>query len=112
MSTTRDGHTPGTAQPQAPAEQGAQRCQQDLQSFAHGWPRLLDAETAARYLSVSKWCLIELMNAGDITPIRIRRPRTARAMKTKPVGDVMRRRLFDRLDLDALVDRWRAEGVG
>lgn len=99
-----DGHSPGTATTPALEPQGRETRQQDCLS----WPRLLDERLGAAYLGVSVWTFRELINAGDIAPVKVPRPRTAKAMRTRPAGDVMRRKLVDRLDLDRLVDSWKA----
>jgi hypothetical protein len=64
-------------------------------------PRLLDVNAAAAYLSISPWAVRDLEAAGELP--RVRLPLGGR-------GD-LRRLLFDRRDLDRLVDRSR-EGQG
>ena len=63
-------------------------------------PRLLDVKAAARYLGgLSIWTVRALVADGHIRPVElpsVRRP-----------GERSRRLLFDRVDLDAAVDRWR-----
>lgn len=60
-------------------------------------PRLLDVNAAAAYLSVSPWTIRDLEAAGELHRVRL------------PLGrSEVRRLLFDRLDLDRLVDRSRA----
>ncbi len=83
--------------------QGRETRQQDWIS----WPRLLDEKRAAAYLGLSVWTFREMINAGDVRAVLVPRPRTAKALKTRPVGTTMRRKLVDRVDLDALVDRWK-----
>lgn len=69
-----------------------------IAAVAETWlPRLLDVEGAAAYLSVSTWTIRDLESAGELR--RVRLPLTGR--------DV-RRLLFDRADLDRLVDRAKA----
>jgi hypothetical protein len=60
-------------------------------------PRLLDLGTAAAYLSVSPWTVRDLEAAGVLPRVRV------------PVGDggELRKLLFDREDLDHLINRWK-----
>jgi Helix-turn-helix domain len=59
-------------------------------------PRLLDVQAAAKYLSVSVWTIRDLEAAGELRRVRL------------PLGrSEVRRLLFDRRDLDRLVDRCR-----
>ena len=59
-------------------------------------PRLLDIEAAAAYLGLSRWTVQNLLDAGTLRRVAV------------PIGakDV-RRVLFDRQDLDALVEQWK-----
>lgn len=60
-------------------------------------PRLLDLERAAAYLGVSTWTIRDLEAAGELRRIRV------------PLGQKeLRRLLFDRLELDQLVERWKS----
>jgi hypothetical protein len=59
-------------------------------------PRLVDLEGAAGYLSVSPWTIRDLEAAGTLRRVRI------------PLGrGELRKLLFDRQDLDRLVDAWK-----
>ena len=60
-------------------------------------PRLLDLHTAAAYLGVSEWTVRDLEAAGTVPRIRIPLPNA---------GEV-RKLLFDRSDLDRLIDTWK-----
>lgn len=60
-------------------------------------PRLLDLEDAARYLAVSSWTARDLLAAGTLRRVRI----------PLPNGGELRKLLFDRADLDALIARWK-----
>jgi hypothetical protein len=60
-------------------------------------PRLLDLEAAASYLGVSPWTIRDL-EAGGVLP-RIRVP--------LPGGRELRKLLFDKADLDRLIDIWK-----
>jgi excisionase family DNA binding protein len=57
-------------------------------------PRLLGIEAAARYLGVSPWTVRDLVAAGQLKPVRL----------SLPSGKAVRRLLFDRLQLDLLVE--------
>jgi hypothetical protein len=60
-------------------------------------PRLLDLPQAARYLSVSPWTIRSLESAGVLPRVRI----------PLPEGRELRKLLFDRRDLDRLIDAWK-----
>jgi hypothetical protein len=60
-------------------------------------PRLLDLEAAARYLGVSPWTLRELEWKGVLRRVRV----------PLPDGGELRKLLFDRVDLDRLIDAWK-----
>lgn len=64
-------------------------------------PRLLDVNTAAAYLGVSPWTLRALMSHGEVRAVRF--PSTRRP------GEVARRLLFDKADLDAVIELWKAK---
>lgn len=61
-------------------------------------PRLLGMKGAAAYLGISTWQVRGMVGAGILRPVRL------------PVapGAEVRRHLFDRADLDALVERAKA----
>jgi hypothetical protein len=61
-------------------------------------PRLLDLRTAAAYLGVSDWTARDLEAAGTLKRVRIPLPNHGE----------LRKLLFDRVDLDRLVDAWKA----
>lgn len=60
-------------------------------------PRLLDLHSAAAYLSVSEWTMRDLEAVGSIHRIRIPLPNAGE----------LRKLLFDRMDLDRLIDVWK-----
>lgn len=76
------------------------------------WPRLLDVPLAARYLCVGESTVREYAHEGILVPVAL--PGSA---LRQPGGRVvagcrdrrMTKLLFDRLDLDALVDRLKEE---
>src|SRR5262245_19679787 len=90
----KPGHVPGTSPSEAGGKIGQDRGALDSQSIA---PRLLDLHQAADYLAVSVWTIRDLEAAGELR--RVRLPLGARRD--------LRRLLFDRLDLDALIVRSR-----
>jgi hypothetical protein len=61
-------------------------------------PRLLDLGATAAYLGVSPWTVRDLEAAGTLKRVRV------------PVagGGDLRKLLFDRHDLDQLVEAWKA----
>lgn len=73
----------------------AQACQATAPNIA---PRLLDLRTAAAYLGVSDWTVRDLEAAGTLRRVRIPLPNHGE----------LRKLLFDRTDLDRLVDAWKA----
>ncbi len=68
-----------------------------LLSVAPVAPRLLDLDATAAYLGVSPWTIRNLEAAGSLRRVRI------------PLanGGELRKLLFDREDLDRLVEAWK-----
>lgn len=62
-----------------------------------GVPRLLDLPRTAAYLGVSPWTVRDLEAAGVLRRVRV----------PLPGGGELRKILFDRLDLDRLIDVWK-----
>jgi hypothetical protein len=60
-------------------------------------PRLLDLEAAAAYLGVSPWTVRDLEAAGVLPRIRV----------PLPSGRELRKLLFDKADLDRLIEAWK-----
>jgi hypothetical protein len=60
-------------------------------------PRLLNLEAAARYLGVSPWTIRELEWKGILRRVRV----------PLPGGRELRKLLFDKADLDRLIDGWK-----
>jgi len=79
-------------------ERKAQREAQRLAERLALVPRLLDLDNAARYLGVSAWVVRDLEHAGRLQRVRLRLGKR----------DV-RRVLYDVADLDALVERAKAD---
>jgi hypothetical protein len=59
--------------------------------------RLLDLEAAAAYLGVSPWTIRDLEAAGVLPRLRV----------PLPGGRELRKLLFDKADLDRLIDAWK-----
>jgi len=59
--------------------------------------RLFDIDRAAAYLSVSPWTVRDLEAAGTIKRVRV----------PLPGGRELRKLLFDKADLDALIETWK-----
>jgi excisionase family DNA binding protein len=123
--TRVDGHNSGTLTP--PTSEtlvpqglpGAGRRPSDCESGVFfGWPRLLTIEQAARYLGISRDTLLGYVRDGSLAVTRPLRAQTARARgyrngksrRTVLNAGTLRRMLFDRHDLDALVDCWKRGG--
>ena len=64
-------------------------------------PRLLDLRATAAYLGVSEWTVRDLDAAGVLHRVRIPLPR----------GGELRKLLFDRTDLDQLIEAWKEPEV-
>ncbi len=60
-------------------------------------PRLLDLQGTAGYLGVSAWTVRDLEAAGSLQRVRIPLPHAGE----------LRKLLFDRVDLDRLIDSWK-----
>jgi hypothetical protein len=60
-------------------------------------PRLLDLDGTAAYLGVSPWTVRDLEAAGVLPRVRV----------PLPNGGELRKLLFDRSDLDRLVEAWK-----
>ena len=60
-------------------------------------PRLLDVAGTASYLGVSKWTVRDLEAAGILPRVRVPLPNQGE----------LRKLLFDRMDLDHLIDTWK-----
>jgi hypothetical protein len=61
-------------------------------------PRLLGLADAASYLGVSGWTVRDLEANGTLRRVRV----------PLPNGGELRKLLFDRTDLDHLIDAWKA----
>jgi len=60
-------------------------------------PRLLDLQSTAEYLAVSTWTVRDLEAAGVLRRVCV----------PLPGGRELRKLLFDRADLDRLIETWK-----
>jgi hypothetical protein len=60
-------------------------------------PRLLGLEDTARYLGLSRWTVRDLEERGVLRRVRV----------PLPGGGELRKLLFDKADLDRLIEAWR-----
>jgi hypothetical protein len=65
-------------------------------------PRLLRREQAAAYLGISVPTLDAFRLRGEVTPVPV--PAVHHA------GETLRIPLYDRVDLDAVIERWKTTG--
>jgi hypothetical protein len=91
------GHSLGTATPGPCANRGNGEGAAVQQTVVPVLPRLLDLPTAAAYLGVSAWTVRDLEAAGSVPRVRIPLPNAGE----------LRKLLFDRADLDRLIDSWK-----
>lgn len=68
-----------------------------LVSVAPVLPRLLDLHGAALYLGVSGWTVRDLEGNGTLKRVRV----------PLPNGGELRKLLFDRAELDRLIEAWK-----
>jgi hypothetical protein len=61
--------------------------------------------TAAAYLGVSLWAIRDLEAAGSLSRVRVPLPPDRRGRR---LGGELRKLLYDRADLDRLIDTWKA----
>ena len=67
--------------------------------------RLLDVEDAALYLGgISTWTVRALVTRGALVPVRL--------PSCRQTAESNRRLLFDRNDLDVLIDKWKDRSSG
>jgi Helix-turn-helix domain len=60
-------------------------------------PRLLDLRAAATYLGISEWTVRDLESSGILARVRIPLPNHGE----------LRKLLFDKADLDRLIEAWK-----
>jgi hypothetical protein len=82
---------------QAPEARKAEREARKAAALAAAPARLLDLVASAKYLGLSDWSVRDLEAAGILRRVRIPLPR----------GGELRKLLFDRADLDRVIDSWK-----
>jgi hypothetical protein len=92
-----DGHDAVTAMQEPRIQRGDNYGAAVQQTIA---PRLLDLQGAATYLALSAWTVRDLEQSGILARVRIPLPNAGE----------LRKLLFDRTDLDRLVDGWKEKG--
>ena len=100
MNEPGNGHNPGTATAGSRVNSGGNRGALALQAVAPLAPRLLDLAGAAAYMAVSPWTIRQWEAEGALPRVRISLPIT-----NKRRGGECRKLLFDRADLDQLIER-------
>jgi len=91
------GHVAGTSPVQGGANAGGNGSTLASQAIVLVSPRLLNLEGAAAYLAVSPWTVRDLEAAGTLRRVRIPLPHEGE----------LRKLLFDRTELDRLVEAWK-----
>jgi hypothetical protein len=91
------GHKSGTVTLQPRSNSGSGDGAEVTLTVAPVSPRLLDLHTAAAYLGVSEWTVRDLEAAGTVPRVRI----------PLPDHGELRKLLFDRADLDRLIEGWK-----
>lgn len=91
------GHSAGTAMQEAQSRNGNGNGAQVQSTVVPIGPRLLDLHAAAIYLGVSEWTVRDLEAAGTVPRVRVPLPNAGE----------LRKLLFDRADLDRLIDGWK-----
>ena len=89
------GHITGTPDAEARMNGGLKRGALAPQAIA---PRLLDLQATAAYLGVSTWTVRDLETAGVLKRVSI----------PLPGNRDLRKLLFDKTDLDRLIEAWKA----
>ena len=91
------GHSLGTATMKPRIQSRAGEGTQVQTTVVPLYPRLLDLPTAANYLGLSPWTVRDLEASGSLQRVRIPLPHAGE----------LRKLLFDRADLDRLIDQWK-----
>ena len=91
------GHITGTSPSQSRAPEGSGRGALVPLTVAPVPPRLLDLHATAAYLGVSEWTVRDLEAAGVLHRVRV----------PLPNGGELRKLLFDRAELDRLIEAWK-----
>ena len=91
------GHSPGTVKQEGQARSDEHDRATVQMTVVPIGPRLLDLHAASAYLGVSEWTVRDLESAGTVPRVRI----------PLPNANELRKLLFDRADLDRLIDGWK-----
>ena len=94
---TGSEHSSGTPSSGGLTESGKEFRQPAYEAVASIPPRLLDLPATAAYLGLSEWTVRDLEANGTLRRVSIPLPR----------GRELRKLLFDRTDLDRLVEAWK-----
>ena len=94
----KPGHVPGTSNAEGVDTSGPNGRALVCQASGPLLPRLLDLDATAAYLGVSGWTVRDLEAGGILHRVRV----------PLPNGGELRKVLFDRMELDTLVDQWKA----
>ena len=92
------GHVSGTSHPENRMNSGSKKGAVAYQAVVPVPPRLLEVDDAAAYLGVSSWTVRDLEAAGTLRRVSI----------PAEGGRDLRRVLFDRNDLDRLIEAWKS----
>ena len=92
-----EGHNAGTAGQQSRMSRGDNGGALVTLAVAPVAPRLLDLHAGAAYLCVSEWTMRDLEHSGIVPRVRV---------PLKNNGE-LRKLLFDRTELDRLVETWK-----
>lgn len=98
MGPAKDGHSSGTDHQKTQSRSGVQPSASVQFTVVPIGPRLLDLHSSAVYLGLSKWTIRDLEAAGLLPRVRI----------PGPNHKDLNRLLFDKTDLDRLIDSWKA----
>jgi hypothetical protein len=94
---SENGHSAGTVMNGPQTRSGNGERAQVQTTSAPLVPRLLDLHTAAAYLGLSHWTVRDLEASGSLSRVRIPLPHDGE----------LRKLLFDRMELDRLIDSWK-----
>ncbi len=92
-----NGHKTGTADANDRMNSGENRGAPALHAVVPLAPRLLDLHSTAAYLGVSEWTVRDLEAGGLLQRIRVPLPNQGE----------LRKLLFDRADLDRMIESWK-----
>ncbi len=92
-----NGHSPGTASAGSETESKPNGAAQGFVAVSTLPPRLMNLHSTAAYLAVSEWTVRDLEAGGLLQRIRIPLPNQGE----------LRKLVFDRMDLDRLIESWK-----